>query len=195
MSDAARRPMTADEFLVWCLDQDGTWELVEGRPVLKDPQPEMMAGARQEHDLVRGNLEAALRTRLRGRCRVWGEAIGIRVASGRLRRPDVTVDCGPRRQGSAETDTPTVIFEVLSPGTRGNDILRKPREYRELPTLQAFVIVDPLSPDCWVWSRGEDGAWTDRYVRGLDAVLALPAIDVSLPLSDVYEDVELDGGG
>lgn len=53
--------MTADEFLVWCLDQEGKWELVDGEPLL------MMAGATDRHDRVVVNLIAMLRSRLRAR--------------------------------------------------------------------------------------------------------------------------------
>jgi len=47
MSDAAPKLMTADEFLVWCLDrEDGRWELIGGVPV------RMMTGATQRHDRI-----------------------------------------------------------------------------------------------------------------------------------------------
>ena len=58
--------MTGDEFLRWCLDQEDTWELIDGVPALKfDNGPEMMAGSRR-HARIASNLIAALASRLAG---------------------------------------------------------------------------------------------------------------------------------
>lgn len=127
---AALKRMTADEFLVWCLDQEGKWELVNGEPVL------MMADATQAHDQVVTNLIIALGTRLRGgACRPTTDDVAARMTQGNIRRPDVTVDCGPRDPKSLSSSAPTVFFEVLSPSTRAFDFLKKPEEYKRVPTL------------------------------------------------------------
>lgn len=54
-----RRPrMTADEFLEWCQHQDDRYEFVDGEPVLMgdwveiDGRPILMAGAKDEHDVI-----------------------------------------------------------------------------------------------------------------------------------------------
>ena len=46
--------MEGDEFLLWCLDQEDRYELVNGVPV------KMMAGASRAHDRVAVNLIASL---------------------------------------------------------------------------------------------------------------------------------------
>jgi hypothetical protein len=43
-----------------------------------------------------------------------------------------------------------------------------------------------------VWSRGADGFWTGEEVTDLHAELALPGVGVSLPLSEIYDGVELE---
>lgn len=183
---AVERLMTADEFLVWCLDQEGKWELVDGEPLL------MMAGATDRHDRVVVNLIAMLRSRLRGTgCRPTTDDIAARMTSGNIRRPDVTVDCGSGDPRSMTSTTPTVFFEVLSPTTRKLDFHRKPEEYRQVPTLRHFVIVDPEEANVLIWTRDEGGAWRDDQVKGLDAGVRLGGIDLTLPMSEIYEDVPL----
>lgn len=184
---AATKLMTADEFLVWCLDQEGRWELVSGVPV------RTMTGATHEHDELVVNLLAALRPRLRGGpCRPMTADIASRMAGGNLRRPDVTVDCGPRRRGALESVAPAVFFEVLSPSTRGFDFIKKPDEYRRVVTLKHFVMLDPVTARAWVASRETEGVWRDADVFGLDSTLALPGIGIDLPMAEIYEDVELE---
>jgi Uma2 family endonuclease len=184
---AAPKLMTADEFLIWCLDQEGRWELVSGVPI------RTMTGATNEHDDVVVNLLAALRTRLRGGpCRPRTADIASRMAGGNLRRPDVAVDCEPTLRGSLTSQRPTAFFEVLSPSTRGIDSIKKPDEYRAVPTLLHFVMLDPVMAYAWINSRAEDGGWRDHDVLSIDGMVSLPGIGVELPMSEIYEGVELE---
>jgi Uma2 family endonuclease len=193
MSDAARKRMTPDEFILWNLDQEERWEFVDGVPVLKfDNGPEMMAGASERHDQIVVNLIALLRARLRGGpCRTKTADQAARMERGNIRYPDVTVDCGARASGSFESIEPTVFFEVFSPSTRRFDLLRKADEYRRLPTLRHFVLIEPDQAKAMLWSRDAEGDWSPEEIAGLDRELALTAIGVSLPMAEVYEDVEL----
>lgn len=185
---AARKLMSADEFLTWCLDQDGKWELVGGEPIL------MMTGASETHDLVVVNLLSWLRTALRGGpCRPTTDDVAARMIGGNVRRPDVTIACGPPDPTSLESKEPRAFFEVLSPSTRSFDLLKKPEEYKRLPSLRHIVLVDPARPRVWLWSRSDENApWTDTDVEGLEATVALSALDLSLPMAEIYDGVPLE---
>ena len=184
MSVAALKLMTADEFLEWSLHQEDRYELVDGRPVL-------MPGARQSHDDVVVNLLEHLSRRLRGKpCRPRTADVAARMTKGNVRRPDVTIDCGPRRPDSAESHGPTVFFEVLSPSTRRVDLVRKANEYRTLPGLKHFVLIEPDTVLVQVWSLSPEGEWGDPVeLEALADEIDLAAVGVRLPLAEVYEGV------
>ena len=194
MADAARKRMTADEFLQWSLQQEERYEFVDGEPVLKFPpeRPGMMAGATAGHDQIVVNLIQALRKLRGGPCRAKTADQASRMARGNLRLPDVTIDCGPFRPTSLETSAPTVFFEVLSPSTRSFDLVRKVDEYRRVATLRHFVLLEPDQARALLWSRGADGEWSSDPVHGLDAALPLPAVGLTLSMAEVYEDVEFE---
>lgn len=105
--------------------------------------------------------------------------------------PDVTIDCGPPAPLSYESTAPTVLFEVPSAFTRRIGLLRKV-EYARLATLGRFVILEPGRPEAILWSRAANGSWSSETVRGVEGALTLPAVAVSLPMADVYEDVAFD---
>ena len=63
-----------------------------------------------------------------------------------MRRPDVTVDCGPTADNALERARPTAVFEVLSPSTRKTDRFRKLEEYRAVDGLMHVVLIDPDRP-------------------------------------------------
>jgi len=175
--------MTADEFLVWCLDQEGKWELVDGEPLLV----EMMTGAAKRHDRVVVNTIIALGNRLRGSpCFPHTADIAARMPNGAVRRPDVTVDCERGDDSAMESTAPVVFFEVLSPSTRLLDQVRKPDEYKRVPTLRHIVLLDPDRPSARLLSRDADGGWSVEDVEGPDGELNLSALDLILPLSELY---------
>lgn len=184
---AAARPMTADDFLVWSLDQEERYELVDGRPVL-------MAGATVSHDRIVVNILGELRNRLRGGpCRPATADVAARMVRGNIRRPDVTVDCGDPAPTALESKAPVVFFEVLSPSTRSADFVRKAAEYQALPSLRHFALIEPGRVEVHLWTRGPDGAWPlPEELRTLDQTLHLPAIATALPLAEIYDGVTLD---
>lgn len=86
MSDAARKLMTPDEFILWNLEQEERWEFVDGRPVLKfDNGPEMMAGASESHDQIVVNLIQAMRRLRGGPCRAKMADQAVRMERGNIR--------------------------------------------------------------------------------------------------------------
>ncbi len=192
MTDAALKLMTADEFLVWRLDREGTWELVDGVPVRKfDNGPEMMAGGRRSHARVASNIIRALGNRLSGGpCYPVGSDFAVRTRREGVRQPDVIVECGQGRGDDLEATEARVIFEVLSPSTRGTDLIRKAEEYRRLPTTAQLVLMEPDRARALVWSREGDD-WRLETFEGVDAALPLGSVGVELPLAEAYEGVEL----
>lgn len=100
--------------------------------------------------------------------------------------PDVLVVCGGLEPGAPSVDTPSVLFEVTSRGSKGRDRFEKWRVYQQLASLQHFVLVARDKPYLEVFDR-VDGEWTGfRSIDGLDAVLELQAISAELPLREIY---------
>ncbi len=174
--------MKAAEFLDWCLDQEGRWELVRGIPT------RAMTGATRRHDTIVVRLIVALDRRLKGGpCSPHTADQALRIDEDTLRRPDVTVDCGQTAANSMESSRPTVAFEVLSPSTRKTDRFRKLEEYKGVASLMHVALIDPDKPIVLLFSRRDDGVWGHEELQGLDAALPLAAISVDLPLAEIYE--------
>jgi Uma2 family endonuclease len=188
MAEAKVRTMSVDEFLIWQLDQDERYELVDGVPV----PLRAMTGASNVHDVILVNCIIELGTRLRGKpCRVASADTALRTSIRGARRPDVTIDCAAPEKNSYEARQPTVVVEVLSPSTRKIDRFTKLEEYRRHPTLRHILLIDPDSITAKLYSRADEGEWSDDDLIGKDATIALTAVEVSLPLGVLYERVGL----
>ncbi len=182
--------MDLDDFEELLADKprDEKWELIGGR-VLK-----MMVGARWEHNFIIQNLSFALTGQLRARgspCRVFAQSFYMKntsVESAML--PDVMVRCGPSLvPGAASCDDPTVLVEVMSRGSEKRDRSEKWNVYRRLASLQHYVLVERDEVLIEVFDRTGDAGASRRILEGLDAVLDLPGLGVSVPLAEIYRDV------
>jgi len=190
MAEALQKKMTVEEFFEWQKGQDKNYELVDGVPVLP---LKSMTGATDRHDRITVNAIAALHIRLRGKpCRPKTSDTSIRTFRG-TRRPDVSVECGKPDGKSMSADDPRIITEILSPSTTRYDRFRKLAEHQRHPSIQVILLVDTEAPQVTVW-RSTPAGWLGDEVSDLDAIIELPEIDASLPLSELYLDVPFDAG-
>lgn len=181
MNVALRKPMSLDEFLAWEREQELKYEFDGFRPIA-------MTGGTVAHSVIGTNLVRALEDRLRGKlCRAFRGDLKI-IVQGRVRYPDALVTCSPVATSSDIVPEPVVVFEILSASTAATDRVAKNDEYRATASIQHYVMLEQTATAATVFSR--DGAdWVGHLLTG-DAALLLPAIDVELPLSALYDGIE-----
>ncbi|MGU3536916.1 Uma2 family endonuclease [Methylobacterium sp. A54F] len=184
MLERSPQPMSVAAFFAWQERQADRYELVGGVPV------RLMAGARNVHDDIVVNLVAALHVRLRGSgCRPFTGNGSLETLPGQIRRPDVGVDCGPRDPNALKAAEPRIVVEVLSPSTRDFDAFEKFAEYRAVDSLAAILLVEPNAAEVRLWTRAPDRSWQAARIAGLDAVLPLDTLGLTLPLAEIYDGV------
>jgi Uma2 family endonuclease len=170
------------DFLEWEAAQSDRHELV-GNVV------RAMAGGTVDHNRIAGNIHAALHGRLpRGQCEVFQQNMQLTPAENEdATYPDVMVVCKTLQGGEPRVAEATVIVEVTSPSTEQDDIVRKWQGYQRIPALRHYLIVSQGGADIQSYSReSENDAWVYRRVTSPDARVDLPAVGVSLALSEVY---------
>lgn len=149
-----------------------------------------MSGASPEHARLCIAISAELRAALRGRCTVHDGSLAIHIPTTRAGlRPDVSVVCGPlvktvvekegRIQGEAITN-PSVLVEVLSDSTERDDRSWKARDYREIASLEVYILVSQHEHHIEIFRRAN--AWAREQARAGEtfevhgATLAVDAI-------------------
>jgi Uma2 family endonuclease len=173
---ASLKPLTVDEFLAWERAQELKYEF-------DGIQPVAMTGASRSHNRVTSRLVAALLQRVGPPCEAYGPDLKV-LTSGRVRYPDAAVECRSGDGEDGDTVVPTAVFEILSPSTSLTDRRVKAIEYANTPSIQVYVMLEPDRPEVTV--RRRSNAWNEENLSGVDAVLPLPEIDVSIPLTAIY---------
>lgn len=180
MSIAATQLMEADEFLLWCLDQEQRYELVDGVPV------EMMAGASRIHDRIVVNIIASLHQQLgSGPCHPTTADTGLRTRIRSVRRPDAMVTCDPPKPNLYEALEPHLAVEVISKSNTGIAWERKLKEYRRHEKLEYILLVDSEVAAVTLFERTKTG-WDVLDLERFFDVVELPTISCRLSLADIY---------
>ena len=170
--------MSADEFLVWAMDQpDGRYELASGEVVAMAPE-------RAAHARTKFATAVALRDAVRTAglpCEVFTDGMAVRVDNATVYEPDATVRCGPRLDDDAvEFTDPIVVVEVLSPSTRARDAGAKLEDYFRLPSVRHYLLLRTDRRSAIQHVRGEDGTIATAIVTEGDLRLDPPGITIAL---------------
>ena len=157
----------------------------------RDGEVYAMAGASNIHVVITLNIAATLRNHLRGSgCQTYISDTKVHIESmDSYYYPDVIVSCDQKDKAFKNfLRYPCLIVEVLSPTTEGFDRGDKFADYRNLTSLQEYVLVSQNRINVEVFRRGVDGQWLFySYSKGDDIHFA--SVDFQCSIADVYEDV------
>ncbi|MFN8454993.1 MAG: Uma2 family endonuclease [Anaerolineae bacterium] len=154
-----------------------------------------MSGGSTNHNRIALNVCAMLNLAFEDKpCEVFSSDVKVLVQdNGLYTYPDAMVVCGSIEYAEGRNDTitnPIVIFEVLSKSTRDYDRGKKFELYRDLPSLQEYVLIDQERVYLEHYHKVEDGRWVLTLFNNPDTTLTLAAIGVSLAVNRIYHKVD-----
>jgi Uma2 family endonuclease len=156
-----------------------------------------MSGASMRHTILQGNILGELYIALHGTgCRALTSDLRVRVSSRMYTYPDISVVSGEPVLADEHQDNllnPVVIFEVLSPSTEKYDRGVKFQHYRTVKSLREYVLVDQSQVRIECYSRQQGNTWSLRDYQRLEEELVIDSIGLSIPLSRIYDRVEIPG--
>lgn len=171
------RPISVDEYLEGEKLSDTRHEFVGGEVF-------SMVGASQTHNLIAAAFQFALYGHLLGTaCRVFSGTMKLRIGDD-FYYPDVLVTCDEADLEPYFVTRPSLIVEVLSPGTAMRDTHEKLLAYQAIDSLREYVLVEQDRREIRVYRRA-GAAWDVTGFTGTDS-LQLASIDLSLSLDEIY---------
>jgi Uma2 family endonuclease len=154
-----------------------------------------MSGASLEHNLISVNCIANLKQKLKGKkCRPFGSDLRIHIPKNSLYTyPDISIVCGDVKTTDDHFDTatnPVVIIEILSSSTRDYDKGGKFTLYRDIDSLQEYILIDSEKIMVEKFIRNADNSWQLTEYKNIEQSFWINSVDIELQLQDVYEDVQ-----
>lgn len=176
--------MTAEEYLEWEAQQEFRHEYIDGEILA-------MTGSSLRHNDIALNFYTALRPHVPQRgCRVNVSDAKVQARkNSRYFYPDLVVSCNLDDLKSREfIQHPKVIVEVISPSTANYDRTKKLKYYRQIPSLQEYVLVDSEEISVEIYRRSQGKMWLySEYESG--EVLDLESIEFECAIDLLYQGV------
>ena len=189
MGNAAKKLMTAIEYLEFERNSLEKHEFYNGEIYA-------MAGAKERHNLIVSNLIASFHSKFKNKpCVVYPSDMRVVIDEyNHYTYPDVTLVCGERKFLDNKNDcllNPNVIVEVLSESIERYDRGKKFEAYRNISSLREYMLVSSEHKKIELFTKTTDGKWF-LSENGVEDTIVIPALDLTLLLSDVYDKVEFE---
>jgi Uma2 family endonuclease len=155
-----------------------------------------MAGGSDEHNAVAAKLTILLGTRITGSRRYYTADQRFWIPSrARGRYADGSIICGapehPAHDDQATTN-PTVVIEVLSPSSEGDDDGEKRTDFQSLASVEAYVLVAQDRRRVKIYRRvGRE--WRIATCGDGDS-FELPTLSTTVSVAEIYNGI-LDNEG
>lgn len=175
-------PMTVEEYIQFELQAERRHEYSNG-------QLFEMPGEKRTNNRIALNLSLYFVQQLRARgFEVFSH--DMKLASHDRNKyfyPDVFVTKEPQTEQNEYIQyEPELIVEVISPTSYITDTVDKYLSYTAIPSLKYYLLVQPETVYATLFSRNAAGEWEATYFTRSTDRIAMPLLDLELPLSDVY---------
>ena len=179
----AQTYLTPEEYLTWERKQPFKNEYHNGQIIA-------MSGASRAHNLITMNVANQFYTQLVAQgCEVYPGEMRVRTSpTVSYFYPDVTVVCDEPRFEDDTFDTllnPVLIVEILSPSTAAFDRGEKFEHYKQLDSLQEYMLISQNRVHVERYLR-QDTQWILTEFRKIDEVIHLLSNRCKLSVRDIY---------
>lgn len=188
MSQPAIKYITESEYLSYEREATERHEYYKGEIFA-------MSGASFKHNIIEDNLRVLLGSFLKGtKCRSFGSNLRIHIPKNTLYTyPDILIVWDEPKFVDNEFDTllnPSVIIEILSPSTANYDRGAKFDLYREIDSLQEYILIDSTATHFVNYVKNANATWTLSESKNLNDNFFITTIGLQISLSEVYSGIE-----
>jgi len=155
-----------------------------------------MSGASIVHNKIAMNCALAIGPKLKGKkCQPFGSDLRIHIPKNTLYTyPDISIICGEIETTDDNFDTitnPSVIIEILSSSTRNYDKGEKFTLYREIDSLQEYILIDSERVMFEKFIRNSDNSWQLTEYKTMEQSFTIETVNIEMQLQQIYEGVKI----
>jgi Uma2 family endonuclease len=174
---------TVDEYFAFEETADTRHEYLDG-------QLYALAGASARHNRIVKNLIRHIDDPAEAQgCELSFSEMKLQVTDRLYYYPDLMVSCDSEDDHPLFRRNPCLVVEILSPSTEAHDRREKLFAYRQIESLQAYVMVWQDKMRVQRHYRTASGEWANAEVSGTGLV-PVPCPDLTLTLDDIYRGVD-----
>lgn len=152
-----------------------------------------MAGTSKSHNRIIRNLLNKLQSKLSETdCEAFFVDIKVFIEKfNRFYYPDLLIVCGEDEESEYFTTKPKLIIEVLSPSTSLTDRREKMFVYKEIESLEEYILIEQDKIYAEIYRRREGGELWDWIEYFPEEEIEFASVNFKMLMSEIYEGVEL----
>jgi Uma2 family endonuclease len=153
-----------------------------------------MTGGTIAHNGIAINLLLTLRPYVqKSGCHINMADVKVQAKRGdRYFYPDLVISCHPDDLNATQyIQHPQIIIEVLSPGTANYDRSQKLRYYRQIASLQQYLLINTDQMLVESYQRQTAAMW-GYCDHSSENNLYIPSLEFEIAVSSIYENVTLE---
>ncbi|HTE12725.1 MAG TPA: Uma2 family endonuclease [Chitinophagaceae bacterium] len=155
-----------------------------------------MSGAKLTHNEIVMNTATTVKQFLKGKtCKPYNSDQRIYIEKNTLfTYPDISIFCNgviTLNNDEMNAVNPSVIIEVLSPGTKDYNRGMKFKLYRDIDSLNEYILIDSESINVEAFAINQNGFWELREYKNIHETLFIQTIQMEIPVSSLYEGTKL----
>lgn len=193
-----KKKFTIEEYLAFESASAQKHEYYKGEIFLMEGHKDMLAmsGAGSRHNKIFTNLFGNIFSQLKGKpCPPYGSDMRVHIPENTLfTYPDISIFCGDIIPSDEDKDSviqPVAVIEILSPPTRNYDRGDKFTLYRDIPTLQDYLLVDSQAVRVEAYNINTDGYWELHDYKEMEDIVFVGSAGLSLSLREIYNETKL----
>jgi Uma2 family endonuclease len=174
--------LTEEEYIQYELTSNIRHEYVNGELI-------DMPGESTTNNTIALNLAFLVKQQLKGTgYKPYTHDVKLRILEEKTWfYPDLFVSAEQEGTDVFVMQKPVLITEVLSKSTGAYDVFDKFIQYRKIPELQYYMLIEPVKKIVTLLSRTGNNEWQTEFFNGLEEEVNLPKLNVHFRLSDLYE--------
>lgn len=180
--------LTVQEYLDWEAKNEIKHEYIDGDVYA-------MSGGSGKHSRIAANATIAIGRQLGSSiCAIHTSDMKVKVDETRYVYPDLSAVCGKEQfEDKSETTllNPVLVVEVTSPSSIERDRIAKRDFYREVPSIQGYLVIDQHRVRAELYTRAEVGWLLQVYTDPAD-LIPLTMLNCELPLAEVYRGISFE---
>ncbi|MBI2684970.1 MAG: Uma2 family endonuclease [Acidobacteria bacterium] len=179
--------LTEEEYLA--LDRVAEW-----KSEFHDGEMFPIEAVSLRHSLILDHFAGAVRSKLRAEgCQGLPGPLRVRASASRFFYPGYQILCGKAQLADENQDTvvnPKVIVEVLSRSTADYDHGAKFSFYRQLSSLEEYVLISQFERKVEVFTKQSDHYWALSIFDPENSIVQLASIGIDFALADLYDGID-----
>ena len=188
MAINVRPRLSVEEYFIFDAECEIKHEYIDGEIYA-------MTGGNGKHSRITANTIAAIVRQLdNSSCFVFSSDMRIRVSKSRFVYPDLSAVCGEANYQDGSELTllnPILVVEVTSPTSIDYDRVAKRDYYREVASIQTYLVIDQHRIYAELYTRANAG-WLLQVFTDTSDEIPLTMLNCKLPLAQVNRGIAIE---